>query len=143
MSSDPHILFEQYLITVDSRYTQQKRRICNVIFSKKDHFEIENFILELRTKNIEFSRATLYRTLKQLLDANLIQKVTTKEGKVFYEQSIEEGQHDHIICNNCGKIYEITGDEINTYLAKFCSRIKFTPQYRSLHLYGLCSSCSH
>ena len=97
--------------------------------------------MELHRKKTSFSRATVYRTLKQLLDANLIQKISTKEGKVFYERSLESGQHDHVICNSCGKIYEITGTLIDDILADYCKNIAFKPHYRSLHLYGVCSKC--
>lgn len=143
MTHDPHAAFEAYLAKHDSRYTTQKRAIADEIFFRQGHFEIETFIEELRKDGKTYSRATLYRTLKQLLDANLIQKIATKEGKVFYEQNIGTHQHDHIICNSCGKIMEITEDVIDSYVRSYCEKIKFTPQYRSLHIYGECSDCAN
>ena len=138
---NPHKAFEEYLSTHEGRYTLQKRVIVDEIFKIKDHFEIEDFIDRLRADKAKLSRATVYRTVKQLLDAGLIQKISTRDGKVFYERSNPDTHHDHIICNSCGKILEIKESFITDYLSIYCQKIGFLPEYRSLHLYGECSKC--
>lgn len=139
---NPHKLFETYLETHEGRYTSQKRAIADEIFKIKSHFEVEIFIDKLRADSKRFSRATVYRTIKQLLEAGLLQKISTKEGKVFYERRIPEKQHDHLICNTCGKILEISDEVIEKHLEKICEKLEFTPEYRSLHLYGECGKCT-
>ncbi len=138
---NPHKAFEEYLSTHEGRYTLQKRIIVDEIFKIKDHFEIEDFIDRLRADKAKLSRATVYRTVKQLLDAGLIQKISTRNGKVFYERSTPDKHHDHIICNSCGKILEIKESFITDYLNTYCEKIEFLPEYRSLHIYGECSKC--
>ncbi|NBV41867.1 transcriptional repressor [bacterium] len=139
---NPHKVFEEYLATHDGRYTLQKRAILDEIFKIRTHFEVESFIDRLRSDNSKFSRATVYRTIKQLLDAGLLQKIATRDGKVYYEKSVPDKQHDHIICNTCGRILEIKEDYIERYLSEYCDRIGFVPEYRSLHIYGQCSKCA-
>jgi len=141
--SNPHKLFETYLIDNDSRYTAQKKSISNEIFKTKGHFEVEVFIDHLRAKDQSFSRATVYRTIKQLLDAGLLQKISTKEGKVFYEQTRQQKQHAHVICNTCGAISEIKDNVIESYINDHCQRIHFSPEYLSLHVYGICQKCQN
>jgi Fur family ferric uptake transcriptional regulator len=142
MKHNPHKAFQTYLEEHEGRYTTQKRTIVEEIFKIKQHFEVENFIDILRADNNKFSRATVYRTIKQLLDAGLLQKITTREGKVYYERSIPDRHHDHLICNSCGKILEIKENTIETYLEEICAKLDFTPEYRSLHLYGQCGKCN-
>jgi Fur family ferric uptake transcriptional regulator len=137
----PHKVFEEYLSTHEGRYTIQKRAIVDEIFKIRTHFEVEDFIDRLRADNNRFSRATVYRTIKQLLDAGLLQKISTRDGKVYYEKSVPDKHHDHIICNSCGKILEIKEDYIERYLGEYCEKIGFVPEYRSLHIYGQCSKC--
>ena len=139
---NPTKAFEDFLAKNASRFTPQKRKITTAIFERQDHFEVESFIDTLRKKNKTISRATVYRTVKQLLDAGLLQKITTKEGKVFYERNVGNRQHDHIICNNCGKILEIKEHIIEKYLSQYCEKIGFKPAYRSLHIYGECKECA-
>ncbi|MBH38365.1 hypothetical protein CL658_04970 [bacterium] len=137
-SINPHDTFEAYLKQNDSRYTKTKRFITDEIFNLTDHFEVENFIDHLRSKTKDISRATVYRTIKQLLDANLLQKISTLDGKVFYEQSQTQRQHAHIICNNCGKINEIHDDTLYHLIDTYCKSINFTMTYQSIHIYGTC-----
>lgn len=139
--SKHHDLFEEYLKENEGRYTSQKREIVDAIAKMKHHFEIEEFIEKVRLSQRKFSRATVYRVVKQLLDAGLIQKISTRDGKVYYEHNFTKRQHDHIICNSCGKISEIMEDDIGDFLGEYCEKIGFALEYRSLHLYGICRDC--
>lgn len=143
---DPHKLFEDYLINHDGRYTSQKKAIATEIFTLNDHFEVEDFIDKIRLKDKKFSRATVYRTIKQLLDANLLQKITSFDGKVLYEHSISQDHHAHVICNICSKIFEIKDNSIEKLIQEECKKLNFIPAYKSLHVYGQCQtpgSCVH
>ncbi len=134
--------FEKFLKKEGSRYTSQKKDLVNEIAKTNSHFEIDEFIAKMKLQKKDFSRATVYRTIKQLFDANLIQKVRTKDGKVFYEQNFQKKHHDHMICNQCGKIIEIKDDKIEKFVTNYCKEISFIPEYRSLHIYGICKNCT-
>ena len=140
--SDPHLVFEKYLTEHESRYTSQKKEITTEIFNMLDHFEVEDFIESLRKQKKQFSRATVYRTIKQLLDAGLLQKISTKEGKVYYEGTSNQTQHAHVICNECGKILEIKDQRITDLLQECCNDLGITIEYQSLHIYGKCKDIS-
>lgn len=137
--NDPHLVFEKYLTEHESRYTSQKKEITTEIFNMSDHFEVEDFIESLRKQKKQFSRATVYRTIKQLLDAGLLQKISTKEGKVYYEGTSNQTQHAHVICNECGKILEIKDQRITDLLLECCNDLGITIEYQSLHIYGKCN----
>lgn len=141
MIENVHDVFESFLSKNNQRYTQQRRDIVTEIYKVRTHFEVEDFIDQLRRENISFSRATVYRTIKQLLEASLIQKITTKDGRVFYERGGEHQQHDHLICNRCGKLFEIRDSAIDDILTMYAQKLGFASQYRSLHVYGVCKSC--
>mgnify|MGYP001460801984 CR=1 FL=1 len=134
-----HKQFEVFLQENDSRYTAQKKEIVKEILKLNYHFEVDEFVTKMREKKKNFARATVYRTIKQLFDAGMIQKITTKEGKVYYEATSDE-QHDHFICNQCGKIIEVTSPGINELIEKECEDRQFIPVYRSLHVYVNCSN---
>jgi len=137
-----HDTFKTYLVKIEGRYTDQKRAIVDEIFKTTKHFEVEAFLDRVRLrKGREFSRATVYRTIKQLFEAGLIQRITTPEGRVFYEHNFGKKQHDHIICNVCGKIFPIEEDIIHKQIEAYCKQIGFSPEYRSLHVYGKCKKC--
>jgi len=142
MKKDPNAEFKLFLEKTGSRYSTQKQRIASAIFNTSSHFEIEDFIVTMRKEGQDLSRATIYRTVKQLLEAQLIQKITTQDGKVFYERNIETHQHDHLICSECGCIFELVSEKITDYIDRYCEKINFKPDYRSLHIYGVCNRCT-
>ena len=140
--SSLHDNFSEYLKSHDQRYTTQKKEIVGAILNKKDHFEIDVFISEMHIKGQRMARATVYRTVKQLLDANLIQKINAGNGRIYYEYNEELEHHDHMICNLCGKILEIKNKTIEKAIINECQKHSFIPEYRSLHIYGICKECS-
>lgn len=143
MSNNPHDIFAEFLEKNDGRYTKTKRLIAEEIFNLSDHFEVDSFIQHVKAKTNSISRATMYRTIKQLLDAGLLQKISTREGKVFYEQSRPKNEHAHIICNSCGKIFEMHDNVLQQHIEKYCKNMKFTLDYQSIHIYGECHNCSY
>jgi len=134
-------LFEAFLAKNESRYTIQKKEIATHIFNTTGHFEIEDFIDLFRKNTRRLSRATVYRTIKQLLDAGLLQKISTRDGKVYYENSAPENHHAHVICNHCGNIQEIKDPSLNQFVESYCRDMKFVVEYQSLHVYGKCDQC--
>ena len=134
--------FEAYLKQHEGRYTIQKKAIAERVFKAKAPFEIEVFIDTIRKRDRHFSRATVYRTIKQLIDADLLQKIPTMDGKVFYEAKSEAQQHAHLICKLCGSIEEIDQSSFQNFLETYCKTVGFSIEYQSLHLYGSCRNCS-
>ena len=139
--SSLHKQFELFLKKQQLRYTEQKKEIVSAILNNNNHFEIEDFITQLHLKGKRVARATVYRTIKQLLEAKLIQKIAGSNGKVLYEYNDQLEHHDHIICNECGSIFEIKNNTIEDAITKECNQLSFIPEYRSLHIYGQCQRC--
>ena len=139
--SSLHSKFKTYLEREKLRYSDQKKDIVEAILKKSDHFEIDEFISEMHVKGQRLARATVYRTVKQLLDAKLIQKISGPNGRVFYEYNDVLEHHDHLICNYCGKILEIKNKTIEKAIKSECKSLNFIPEYRSLHIYGRCEEC--
>ena len=138
MADSPHDAFEAFLAKNGGRYTKTKQYIASEIFNLSEHFEVETFIDHLRAKTKSMSRATVYRTVKQLLDAGLLQKISTRDGKVFYEQSRPKNEHAHIICNICGKIFEMHDKTLRKTIDSYCTNMDFRVDYQSIHIYGEC-----
>ena len=76
-------IYKEYLQRTGGRDTQQKRTIITELSKLRSHFDIEDFISDIRKKDSKGSRATVYRVMKELLKEGFIQKITTKDGKVF------------------------------------------------------------
>ena len=135
----PQKIFEEYLIQNDSRFTLQKRLITGEIFKTRSHFEIEDFIAKQRSKKNRFARATVYRTIRQLFEAGLLQKIDGQDRKVFYERSHPKKQHDHLICTNCERVIEFCDPRIQGIKNLIEENMNFKINRHALNFYGECA----
>jgi Fur family peroxide stress response transcriptional regulator len=59
---------------------------------------------------VSLSRATVYNTLKALVDANVIIEVLTEPGRVRYDANTEE--HHHFVDVKTGRIMDIPAEMV-------------------------------
>ena len=94
------------------RFTEQRKSIWDEITSSDDHREAEDIFLALRKKNINVSRATVYRTIDVLVKNNLVRKLDIGDAPSKYENKIDSHHHDHMICLDTGDIIEFYSEEL-------------------------------
>ena len=100
------------------KFTNQRLEIFNETVYGKKHRECEEILDSLKRKNINVSRATVYRTLDILVKYNFIRKMDIGDGRIRYEGKIDRPHHDHMICVESGKIIEFVSDEIENLQEK-------------------------
>ncbi len=94
------------------KFTNQRLAIFEDVLYGKKHRECEEILHSLTKKDINVSRATVYRTLDILVKYELIRKMDIGDGRIRYEGKIDDPHHDHMICVESGKIIEFVSDEI-------------------------------
>ncbi len=132
--------FKDYIKNKGLKFTSQRETVLEEILKTNGHFEIEDIVLKMKNKNINVSRATVYRTLNILKDMGLITEVIKYNNKTIYEISLKE-HHDHLICTKCGKIIEFHEEEIEKLQDKICQLYEFVPSFHRLEIFGLCNDC--
>ena len=111
-------VFVEYLNQHDLIYSSTRRIILEEVFKIHGHFEIHKFLLYIKKKYKNISRATVYRTFQIFLDLGLIRKYVNPDGRTFYEHVYGHTHHDHMICTHCGKIIEIKDQRLNSFPRK-------------------------
>ena len=62
------------------------------------------------------------------------------EGRAM-KQKIDSPHHDHMICNNCGKIIEFVNHEIEKMQEEIAKHNQFVLQQHIHQLFGICKEC--
>mgnify|MGYP001361705540 CR=1 FL=1 len=119
--------------------SRQREVISEVFFISEDHMRVEDILQRARAKDPKISQATVYRTMRFLMDCGLAEARNFEDGYTRYEPSDAGGaHHDHLICIKCGKIIEFVDDAIETLQGEVAARYGFHVISHKMELYGEC-----
>lgn len=129
--------WRDYLTAQGLNTTQQRELIVDHFLRCRDHISIDELLGRVRKRNKKVGYATVYRTLKLLVDSGLAQQRQFGDGQARYEVAGEH--HDHLICTKCGVILEFEDDEIERLQDRIAQRLGGFKVVRHRHeLYGVC-----
>ena len=136
--------FARFLRSRGLRLTRERRDILEHIFAAHTHFEAEDLQMRLREVGHRVSKATIYRTLKLLLESGVIRTTPTPHDAASAQYELAHGagrQHDHVYCEGCGKLIELTDPSVRRQLREQAEVLGFEITDISIHLTGYCADC--
>lgn len=132
-------IFSGYLERNSLRRTPERFTILEEIYRRSDHFEAETLFFDIKSKDYNISRATVYNTLELLVSCDLVKKHQFGKNLAQYEKSYGYKQHDHLICLDCEKVLEFCDPRIQQIKNTMGDLLKFRITHHSLMLYGKCT----
>ena len=109
---------------------------------KNEHFSAEDVYKILLEQGSEIGLATVYRVLNQFDEARILIRHNFEGNKSVFELAPTE-HHDHIICEDCGKVFEFTDNIIEQRQREISEKYGIKLKTHSLYLYGKCSDINH
>ncbi|MCH1494808.1 MAG: transcriptional repressor [Rubripirellula sp.] len=142
VSLSPQERFEEYLQTRGLRQTSQRKFLIEAVFQEHDHFDADELIDRLPRRGEEnyVSSATVYRTLREFVDAGLL-KSFQLDGRTVYELDYGYPQHDHLYCNVCRKLIEFQSEALVAIRDKVATEISFRVSGHRMIIQGTCKDC--
>ncbi len=121
------------------RQTGQRDEIVEVIFATDEHFTPDELFDRLRAAGSRASRATVYRTLSLLVEANLIHEIELGDGQTTYDPNfVDHPNHNHLICVDCGKVVEFEDSHLDLLNDCLTRRLGYRPVRQSLRIEAAC-----
>ncbi len=143
VGQSPEDKFREYLTSRSrpQRFTDQQRDLVRHVFAQHNHFDADNLIDELKRAGLRVSRATVYRTLNKLVDAGLLRRLELGP-RTFFEHDYGYPQHEHLVCERCGRIIEFQSPALDALLREVCANHQFQSSGHTLIIRGTCAECN-
>ena len=95
--------------------TKYEKDIFAIVNTSREHLTVEQIFLKLRDIHPQVVLATVYNNLNRLLEEGLIRKVSVEGLPDRYDKM---KKHDHLVCKRCGKLADITLEDLTASLKK-------------------------
>lgn len=103
----------------------------------RHHMSAEDVYKALIEQGEDVGLATVYRVLTQFEQAGIVERHNFENNLSVFELAKDE-HHDHLVCDQCGKIIEFHNEEIEKLQEKVAKELGFTLSGHSLVMYGIC-----
>ena len=131
----------QELRKVGLKVTLPRVKILQILEnSTNKHMSAEDVYKALIESDQDVGLATVYRVLTQFEAAGLVMRHHFEGGHSVFELTSAD-HHDHMVCNQCGKVEEFFDSIIENQQDKIAEKYGFKITDHSMYLYGLCSDC--
>jgi Fur family ferric uptake transcriptional regulator len=118
------------------RITPSRRRVLDAVLAQPAHFTVDDVLRS--TSNV--GRATVFRTMKLLLDLNLVCRILLDDGTLHYRVSTR-GHHHHLVCTDCGRVEDFTKCDVEPLVRELAKATDYEIQAHWLEVYGRCHAC--
>ena len=116
--------------------------IVNVFLRQEGHLSADDLVDLIKKEDQKISRATVYRTLQWMVDAEIARKVDFGEGRFRFEHSYRHPRHFHLICKSCNRSAEFLSSDIEVLIEEVASARQFAATQSVVQIYGTCEECT-
>jgi len=120
-------VFRRFLKRQGLKFTPERAKILDAVLSKDGVFEAEQLLYEMREAGVRVSKATIYRTLKHLLDANIITEVLIDSKHAHYQRTIGKDPKGHLVNVDADQITEFDSPELTALAQRICREHGYEP----------------
>jgi Fur family transcriptional regulator, ferric uptake regulator len=121
------------------RQTRQRDTIVEVIRESAGPLTVQEILERAQDRVPGLGIATVYRTVKLLLEGDRIQTVILPSGETRYE-SAGLGHHHHFHCRRCQEVFDL--ESCPVHVPRGAYEGGYLVEDHELTLYGTCPACA-
>lgn len=92
-------------------------------------------------RRLAAGRASIYRTLEQLEELRLIQRIDVGGEAAGYERLDPSGHHHHLVCRQCGQLEPFADPDLERAIETVSREAEFEIDSHDVVLRGRCRPC--
>jgi Fur family ferric uptake transcriptional regulator len=134
--------FENHLAELGLQLSRARKMVLNEVINIHGHFTAEE-LAKACYKRSKISRASVYRTLKELLESGVIRETAFGDKHHHFEHLYDEKPHHHAQCIRCYKFIEFPDMKEDEIYRPHLEKQGFKIIGHEMHFYGICQKCQN
>lgn len=130
-------IFRRFLKRAGLKFTPERAAILNCAMECKGVFDADALLYKMRDTGLRVSKATIYRTLKHLVEAGILTEVLIDSKLAHYELTYGHQPRGHLVCMETHRIVEFDSKELLAIRDRVCKQHGFDPVSFRFVIYGL------
>ena len=131
--------FYERLQEAGLKSTRQRDLIVERFFMLDKHISADELLEDVREHQPRIGYATVYRTLKLLVEQGFALPKDFGDGQTRYDPiHNQDPQHDHLICVDCRKIIEFNDQVLDDRIQDIVDKMNYTVRRKKIELYAEC-----
>ncbi len=123
------------------RFTHGREVVFDEVMQAHGHFAAEDLLKQCRQHKRKVSRATVYRSLSEMLEAGVIRETAFGEKHQHFEHIYDEKPHHHARCLHCSRMFEFPDKKEDNIYQPVLKKMGFHVLGHEMHFYGICKEC--
>lgn len=138
--SEARGIYSDFLKKNKMFFTKERTQLLDFIFEQKGHFSADELMFEMQKGEVKVSRATLYRSLSQMVEAGILSESDFGHGHTHYEIAIGSKPHVHLICTDSGEVREVHSQKLEDALNDLARKEGFKIKRFKIQVFGVSKS---
>lgn len=126
---------EQACLDKGLKMTGQRRLVARVFSDSDDHPDVEELFRRAVRLDPRISLATVYRTVRLLEAAKILERHDFRDGRARYEE-VPKKHHDHLVDLATGDVVEFRNEEIEELQRRVARQLGYRLVDHELVLYA-------
>ncbi len=136
MLPEARALYSEYLKKKKMFFTKERTQLLDFIFDQKGHFSADELMFEMQKREVKVSRATLYRSLSQMVDAGILSESDFGHGHTHYEITLGSKPHVHLVFMDTDDVKEVHSQKLEDVLNDLARKEGFKIKRYKIQLFG-------
>lgn len=129
-------VFRRQLKAENQKYTPERARVLDAVIQMHGLFDAEQLLTELHASGYRVSKATVYRTIKLMQDAGILQRVLAGGDQPRYQLIYGARPNDLIVRVDTDETISIEVPELIELRDRICAKLGLRASAHKLQIYA-------
>ncbi len=129
-------VFRRHLKSLGQKYTPERAQILDVLMRMDDLFQADQLLDRMRREGHNVSKATIYRTIKLLQEAGIIQQVLVESEHAHYQLAYGRRPRDLLVRVDTNEVVTLEIPELIELRDRICRERGLIAQGHRFQIYA-------